>query len=106
MLLSLLYLTWANGNPAKLTDYNIDVSKITISGFSSGGFFAVQFHVAYSKIIRGVGVIAGGPFWCAHNNWTIARGPCIKQPDKISVGLLSTKTYTLAAAMLLIRSRT
>ena len=40
--------------------YRIDKSKISISGISSGAFFAVQFHVAFSRDIMGVGVIAGG----------------------------------------------
>ena len=38
----------------------VDESKISISGFSSGGFFAVQFHVAYSESLIGAGIIAGG----------------------------------------------
>ena len=87
LLLSLLCVTRAsagtNENPPKLLSYNIDVSKITVSGLSSGGFFAVQFHVAYSKIIQGVGVIAGGPFWCAQNNVYIATGPCERAPYAI-----------------------
>ena len=95
-LLSLLCVTCADNAP-KLTSYNIDTSQITVSGLSSGGFFAVQFHVAYSKVIRGVGVIAGGPFWCAENNLAIALGSCIKQPDEIPLQLLSTITDTLAA---------
>ena len=99
-LLVLLPLLCVTG---KLTSYNVDVSKITVSGLSSGGFFAVQFHVAYSKIIRGVGVIAGGPFWCAQNNFAqnnftiISRGPCTIEPDKINTRPLTTTTYTLAA---------
>ena len=88
----------SNENPPKLTSYNIDISKITVSGFSSGGFFAVQFHVAYSKIIRGVGVIAGGPFWCAKSNLMIFKGPCTKEPDKIDfLTSLTETTCTLAA---------
>ena len=34
--------------------------RISVSGFSSGGYFAVQFHVAFSKSIMGVGAVAGG----------------------------------------------
>lgn len=100
-LLLLLAATGTNGHAPKLSSYNVDTSKITVSGISSGGFFAVQFHVAYSKIIRGVGVIAGGPFWCAQNNLLVALGPCKNKPDKISVELLSTVTYTSAATFLI-----
>ena len=31
-----------------------------MSGLSSGAYFAVQFHVSFSKTIMGAGVVAGG----------------------------------------------
>ena len=43
---------------------NIDRTAITVSGLSSGGFFAHQFHIAYSKLVNGSGIVAGGPFAC------------------------------------------
>jgi hypothetical protein len=43
---------------------NIDRSAITVSGLSSGGFMAHQFHIAFSKLVTGAGVLAGGPFRC------------------------------------------
>jgi hypothetical protein len=48
-----------------LSGYNADISESSISGISSGGFMAVQFGTAWSSVIKGVGVVAGGPFWCA-----------------------------------------
>ena len=33
---------------------NISTSDITVSGISGGAFFAVQFGVAYSSLIKGV----------------------------------------------------
>jgi len=42
----------------------LDRTAITVSGLSSGGFFAHQFHVGYSKLVTGAGIIAGGPFRC------------------------------------------
>ncbi|HSD39404.1 MAG TPA: poly(3-hydroxybutyrate) depolymerase [Rhodocyclaceae bacterium] len=44
---------------------NIDVKQTSISGISSGGFMTVQFQVAHSSIIKGAGVVAGGPFNCS-----------------------------------------
>ena len=52
---------------------------------------AVQFGVAWSSIIKGVGVVAGGPFYCAQasaadflNGYTLpvatATGPCMAGP--------------------------
>ena len=56
LLLSLLCVTGVGtrasagtNDPPKLTSYNIDVSKITVSGLSSGGFFAVQFQSPTQK---------------------------------------------------------
>jgi len=40
--------------------YDIDRSKISVSGISSGGGMAAQMHVAYSSVFTGVGIIAGG----------------------------------------------
>ena len=39
--------------------YNVDKTKISCSGISSGASMAQQFHVAYSSIIMGVGSVAG-----------------------------------------------
>jgi len=40
--------------------YKVDRSKISVSGFSSGGAMATQMHVAYSSVFMGVGIISGG----------------------------------------------
>jgi hypothetical protein len=48
-----------------LSQYNVDPSETTISGLSSGAFFATQLHVAYSASIKGAGIVAGGPYDCA-----------------------------------------
>src|SRR3954453_23794543 len=51
--------------PAALRRYNAPLAESSISGVSSGGFMAVQFATAWSSMIKGVGVVAGGPYWCA-----------------------------------------
>lgn len=38
---------------------------LTVSGLSSGGYFAHQFHVANSSWVKGAAVLAGGPYACA-----------------------------------------
>jgi poly(3-hydroxybutyrate) depolymerase len=43
----------------------IDVGQISVSGISSGGFMAHQFHVAHSDRVMGAGIVAGGPYYCA-----------------------------------------
>jgi hypothetical protein len=61
---------------ARLPSFNIDSSQISVSGLSSGGYMAVQFDVAFSSMLRGAGIIAGGPYYCAQNSATIATTTC------------------------------
>jgi hypothetical protein len=44
---------------------NIAGDGVSISGLSSGADFVVQFTVAFSSLVRGVGVFAGQPYHCA-----------------------------------------
>ena len=48
----------------KLAGYQADLSQTSVSGLSSGAFMTAQFHVAYSDLLEGAGIIAGGPFDC------------------------------------------
>jgi poly(3-hydroxybutyrate) depolymerase len=77
--------------PVALHGYNAAIGESSISGISSGAFMAVQFATAWSSVVKGVGVIAGGPFWCAKadaddfiNGFTLpimtATGPCMNGP--------------------------
>jgi poly(3-hydroxybutyrate) depolymerase len=74
-----------------LRSYNADISDSSISGISSGAYMAVQFGTAWSSVIKGVGIVAGGPYYCAQaaaadvwNGFTlpvvIATGPCMTGP--------------------------
>src|SRR5262249_60992994 len=45
-----------------VTYQKLDLSTVTVSGISSGAFFAHQFHVAYSALVKGAGIVAGGPY--------------------------------------------
>ncbi len=51
--------------PVALPAYQADLSQTTVSGLSSGAYMAGQFAVAYSALVKGVAVIAGGPYYCA-----------------------------------------
>jgi len=73
---------------AKLPSFHLDPSLVTISGISSGGFMAVQMHFAYSSIIQGSAIIAGGPYGCALNNPAIALTACMSSPDFIPLKTL------------------
>ncbi|MEE9910511.1 MAG: depolymerase [Deltaproteobacteria bacterium] len=64
----------------KLGPYNIEMEKSSVSGLSAGGFFASQFFVAYSGIMSGVGVFAGGPYGCARGDLLKAVNDCMACP--------------------------
>jgi poly(3-hydroxybutyrate) depolymerase len=72
----------------KLAGYNAAIGESSISGVSAGAFMAVQFATAWSSVITGVGVVAGGPYWCAkadsffgfRSSISNALGPCMKGP--------------------------
>jgi hypothetical protein len=81
----------AEGPALPLGAYNADIKESSISGISSGAFMAVQFGVSWSSIVKGVGVIAGGPYYCAQGTaidgllgnlgpGLTATGPCMKGP--------------------------
>ncbi|WP_228273771.1 extracellular catalytic domain type 2 short-chain-length polyhydroxyalkanoate depolymerase [Rhodocyclus tenuis] len=55
---------------------NIDITQTSLSGISSGGFMAAQFQVAHSSIVKGAGIVAGGPFYCSQNSVVTATTRC------------------------------
>jgi endonuclease/exonuclease/phosphatase family metal-dependent hydrolase len=76
--------------PPLTTIPTLDPGQVTVSGISSGGFFAHQFHVAYSGLVNGAGVMAGGPYACAEQtpamlafnplaSVIVATGVCTRQ---------------------------
>lgn len=54
----------------------IDKDRVSVSGISSGAFMAHQFHVAHSAHVMGVGIVAGGPYYCAEANILNAIAKC------------------------------
>jgi hypothetical protein len=67
-LLICVFLSFQRGLLAdqapRLGGYQADLSQTSVSGLSSGAFMTAQFHVAYSDMITGAGIVAGGPFYC------------------------------------------
>jgi chitodextrinase len=74
LLTAMALSSQASAAGVKLPAFNVDINQTSVSGLSSGGFMAVQFEVAYSSILKGAGIIAGGPYGCAHD----ARGDANK----------------------------
>ncbi|HEX3549839.1 MAG TPA: hypothetical protein VHT53_05655 [Candidatus Elarobacter sp.] len=56
--------------------YNVDKTKTVVSGISSGGFMAVQMHVAYSGTFHFAAIYAGGPYYCAQDSLSTAQTTC------------------------------
>ncbi|WP_421134211.1 polyhydroxybutyrate depolymerase [Alteromonas sp. A079] len=61
---------------------NLQLDNVTVSGLSSGGYMATQFHVANSDWVSGSGVLAGGPYWCAQGDITVALRQCVNTVDE------------------------
>jgi len=79
LLLLVLAITTVCGNSShEAKSLILESNYTTVSGLSGGAFFAVQFHVAFSSKIQGVGVLAGGPYYCAMDNMDVALGRCSK----------------------------
>ncbi|TFW00534.1 PHA-depolymerase-like protein [Oxalobacteraceae bacterium OM1] len=79
LLLALLIVAaavTARAAPVALPSFRIDLDETSVSGLSSGGFMAVQVSVAYSSIIKGAGIVAGGPYYCAQGDLGIATTRC------------------------------
>ncbi|WP_088328352.1 PHB depolymerase family esterase [Lacimicrobium sp. SS2-24] len=67
---------------AQLPQLKLDIDAITVSGLSSGGYMATQFHVAHSDWVSGAGIIAAGPYYCARNSIMTALSECVNKQDK------------------------
>jgi poly(3-hydroxybutyrate) depolymerase len=54
-----------------------DTRQFTVSGLSSGGYMAVQLHVAHSSRVTGMAAIAAGPYYCAQGSLFTAYYNCM-----------------------------
>ena len=75
-------------------------TNITVAGGSSGAAMATQLHIAFSKDISGVGVLAGPPYDCAGALLTAAE--CLSGPvTSVSVPDIEKriKAYETAGAI-------
>jgi len=65
------------GAADRLPRLGADIDTTTVSGVSSGGYMAVQFHVAHSSFVIGAGAIAAGPYYCARGSLWTAMQACM-----------------------------
>ncbi|HET9692991.1 MAG TPA: hypothetical protein VFP48_01310 [Steroidobacteraceae bacterium] len=85
-------------SPVTLPALPLDSRSVTVSGISSGGAMAVQFHTAHSRLVQGAGVLAAPPYLCAENNVALALGRCMKGGEPIPVERLLQRAEGLARA--------
>ena len=78
--LLLLVNAGAPASAAPLPALGVQHDAVTVSGVSSGGYMAVQFHVAYASTVDGAGVLAAGPYECAEGSMWQALEECMS-PD-------------------------
>lgn len=79
----------------ELPALQLDTSNITVSGLSSGGYMATQFHLANSDKVSGAAMLASGPYYCAQNDIAVALGQCV---DKVNSPLDTTALAAQASA--------
>ncbi len=68
--------------------FRIDLTGITVSGISSGGYMANQRHVALSGRVSGAAISAGGPYYCARGSLQTALTECLGPAQTPDVGPL------------------
>ena len=74
----LLLLSSAALAADRLPAYGAAAASFTVSGLSSGGYMAVQMHVAHSSRVQGVGALAAGPYYCAQGSLWTAMSNCMR----------------------------
>lgn len=63
--------------------------EVTTSGVSSGAIMASQLHFAYSSVIKGAGIFAGGPYYCALGLESKAILDCMTMPINIQINKIT-----------------
>jgi poly(3-hydroxybutyrate) depolymerase len=80
------------GVAVSLPSYNVNIADTSVSGLSSGAFFAGQMGVAFSSIIKGVGIVAGGTYDCAGE---MAYYSCMySSSPSVTTAIANTKSWS------------
>ncbi len=81
----------------ELANFKIDPDRISVSGVSSGAYMAGQLHLAHSSVFGGLGIVAGGPYYCAMGELSRALGPCMKGGN-VGLDALLANAHNAAAS--------
>ena len=84
---------------SQLPRLNIEPGSITVSGLSAGGYMATQLELSYSALVRGAGIFAAGPWFCARGSMMRALGECLaRDTSEPGAGELVAAARRAAAA--------
>jgi poly(3-hydroxybutyrate) depolymerase len=81
----------------QLGSYDIRQDRIFVAGISSGGYMAVQMHVAFSRLFKGAAIYAGGPDDCAQGSLTTALTTCETDAPPVNLAALESITASWAS---------
>jgi poly(3-hydroxybutyrate) depolymerase len=81
----------------QLGSLNIRQDRIFVAGISSGGYMAVQMHVAFSHLFKGAAIYAGGPYDCAQDSLATALSTCETGSPPVNPAALESVTASWAS---------
>jgi poly(3-hydroxybutyrate) depolymerase len=81
----------------QLGSYDIRQDRIFVAGISSGGYMAVQMHVAFSSLFKGAAIYAGGPDGCAQGSLATALTTCEADAPPVNLAALESVTASWAS---------
>lgn len=87
------------GADAATPKLKLDLSSTSVSGISSGGYMAVQFHVAFSSMMKGAAIFAAGPYDCSQGSIQTALGTCSTGSPDVASLVAITKQYAQAGSI-------
>jgi len=73
ILVGSLYIAVSAIAADKLPSFKGDPHNTSVAGLSSVAYMAVQYEIAYSASVKGAGIVAGGPYYCAAGNILVAQ---------------------------------
>jgi poly(3-hydroxybutyrate) depolymerase len=87
LLLAAVLLATQAAAGDRLPGLGVAAGQTSVSGLSSGAYMAGQFQLAFSSIVVGAGIVAGGPWGCAQSSWGMARLPFLGRSANLAQAL-------------------
>ena len=92
---------WQPVRAQDLPRFPVQPGRIFVAGISSGGYMAVQMHVAFSELFKGAAIYAGGPDDCAQGSVFVAVTTCLSDVPPVSLDVLTATVRSWAASGLI-----